>query len=126
MKKWFNSTWKHCPALYLSLLFLVGIFSAFHLWGLLFLIFIPKKTSLPTSFFCLFLLQNAVSKFFPITVQGTALFHIEEVKPHAGPFASGLVYIGHVKSFCTTNKTWHRLPCRFYTNKTKKPSLSPM
>lgn len=123
MKKWFDSAWKHSPALYFSLLFLVGIFSAFHLWGLLFLIFIPKKHLCLLAFFAFFFFKTLYPSF-PDNSTGTALFHIEEVKPHTGPFTSGLVYIGQVKSFHSSNQTWHRLPCRFYTNKKKNRPLA--
>ena len=123
MEKWSQSFWKYYPALYLAIVFLIGILSAFHLWSLLLLLFIPKKQLWFIAFSALIFFKILYPSF-PTENTGTALFHIEEVKRHAGPFTSGLVYVGSLKSFHTNDQTYHRLPCRFYIRQKKNRPLA--
>jgi len=115
--------WKRYPALGVALAFLIGIASAFHIYLLVFALLIPKRqlwlVSVAGLIYCKLLYPS-----FPASEEGSALFHIEEVKHHSGPFHSGLVYIGKVKSFSSKRGTWHRIPCRFYLYKGKNRPLA--
>jgi len=115
--------WKRYPALVVAVAFLIGIASAFHIYLLVFALLIPKRqlwlVSLAGLLYCKLLYPS-----FPASEEGSALFHIEEVKHHTGPFHSGLVYVGKVKSFSSKRGTWHRIPCRLYMYKQKSRPLA--
>lgn len=111
--------WKRYPSLPLALSLLIGICSSFYLYFLVGIFLLPKKKlwllSLAGYLYCKLLHPS-----FPETDEGCALFHIEEIKPHVGPFFSSLVYSGTIKHFQSTNGIWHRIPCKFYTRKTNR------
>jgi len=113
MHAWSEIFWKRYPALYLALCFLLGIASAFYLYLLPLIFFIPKK-KLWWIVLAGLLYFKCLYPSFPPSGEGVAIFHIEEVKSHSGPFHSSLVYVGKVKSFRSDNGTWHRIPCRLY------------
>jgi len=105
--------WKRYPALYLALCFSLGIASAFHLYFLIFLFFIYKKKFWLVTFAAFFYFTSMYPSF-PTTEKGAALFHIEEVTWHKGPFHTSLLYRGKARSFVSKNGTWHHIPCRVY------------
>lgn len=115
--------WKKYPALELSLALLIGISAGFHFY-LMGLTLLFRKKHLWLVSVCGLIYFKLLYPSFPETQEGLALFHIEEVKPHSGPFHSSLVYIGTVKSFQTETATWHRIPARFYSSKRKNRPIA--
>lgn len=105
--------WKRYPALYFALAFLLGIASFFHIYLLAFTFFIPKKQLWIVPFIGI-LYAKGLAPHVPEGREGTALFHIEEVKYHSGPFHSSLAYSGKIRSFFVDHKTYHRIPCHLY------------
>lgn len=112
-------SWKKTPALFTSLLMLVGCASAFFLPFFL-LTFCTKKKP----FWILPLLMFAFVKllYFPLPTNelGKGQFHIEEIKKHPGPVKTTWVYRGTFTYFQGENKTYRNVPIRIYLPLGKK------
>ena len=118
----YSDFWRKCPALKFGIYFLMGIGSAISLPTLFLLpvFFLFEKGSLlekvkwislsGVGFFYFFFLSLHDDKSPP--KQGNFHFQIEEVKPHVGPFATSLVYIGKIDE---------KKPCRIYVKEKNRP-----
>lgn len=106
-------TWKRCPAFYLALLVLIGASSAFYL-PLITITFLFKKRLLWIVPILTLLYVKLLYPTLPKEDVGTAHFHIEEVKRHAGPIKTTLCYRGTLKTFQGECGTYHNLPTRLY------------
>jgi competence protein ComEC len=113
-------SWKKTPALFVALLSFIGIGGAFY-FPLLIFTFCTKRPlfwSIPLIFF---LYVKVFYLPLPIEETGTAHFHIEEVKRHAGPVKTTWVYSGTLKTFHGKRKYTH-VPVRIYLPlNTKRP-----
>src|SRR3990167_6873522 len=117
----YSDFWKRFPALKFGMYFLIGIGGALSL-PILFLIpifILFEKGSLLKKIQWVGLSGLGFFYFFslslhdePLPKQGNFHFHIEEVKPHIGPFATSLVYIG---------KLDRKKPCRIYVKEKNRP-----
>ena len=106
-------SFRRCPALYVALLFFLGILSYFF-WPLLALpLLLPKKWHILIPLLG-FALLKIVHPSFPIEGKGSGIFHIEEVKQHAGPIKQTIVYRGKIKWKSSEGKSYRSLPCRVY------------
>jgi len=111
------------PALFWGLAFLIGIASSFHFYLLAFALLLPKKKLWCIALFGL-LYSALLIPSFPQSGEGSAVFHIEEVKRHNGPFNSCLVYRGKVKKFSSVDGEFRRIPCQLYMYKKKNRPLA--
>jgi len=110
--------WRRYPALYLALCFLLGLASACHLYLFTLTLFIPKKALWGVVLMGLIYFK-CLYPSLPPGGEGVAVFQIEEVKRHKGPFHSSLVYVGKVKAFRQGSRAWYRIPCRLYMHHKK-------
>lgn len=107
--------WEKAPALFLSLLFLIGVASAFYLPCALLIFLFPKRIFwlLPLAAFCY---TKLLYPSLPKEEEGKALFHITEFKRHAGPIHTTFVYSGTLQM-----ENLPKLPCRIYLPPKKAP-----
>ncbi|QVL57386.1 MAG: ComEC/Rec2 family competence protein [Simkaniaceae bacterium] len=105
--------WKRYPALYVALLVLIGVSSAFFLPLISFTLFFKKRL-----FWIIPLLTLLYVKLLypslPKEDLGRAHFHIEEIKRHPGPVKTTFCYSGTIKTFEGEKGTYYHLPARLY------------
>lgn len=110
-----DNFWKRTPALYLALLLMIGIGSAFFLPLLVFISIFPKRLFWVVALIG-FLYVKLLYPSFPLEEKGSAQFHIEEVKRYAGPIHNSFVYSGKIKMASHPS-----FPCKIYLHPNKKP-----
>ena len=127
MKKIFHSLqiatsnfYRHFPALYSGLYFLIGISTAFHLSflivGLLFFT-IERKIFFLLIILIGFLYTKALHPFPDLKeeqIYGSGVFHFEKIKRFKTPFHTKIACDGILLVFQTKTNIYHRLPCRLY------------
>lgn len=111
-------SWKKTPALFVALLFLIGYASAFFLPFLL-LTFCTKRRLFWLFPLLAFFLFKSLYLPLPTEETGTAQFHIDEVKRHAGPVKMTWVYRGTLLTF-EGDKRYHKIPVSLYLPLQKK------
>ncbi len=115
--------WKRYPALYVALLTLIGIASAFFL-PLITLTLFFKKRLLWIVPLLVFTYVKLLYPTLPTEDFGRAHFRIEEIKKHAGPVKTTLCYNGTIQTFEGEKGTYRRLPTRLYLPLNQKRPLA--
>lgn len=105
-------SWNKTPALFVALLTLIGTASAFFCPFLLLAFCTKRRLFWLIPLFAL-LYVKLVYIPMPEEESGTAHFHIEEVKRHAGPVKMTWVYSGTLKTF-QGDKTYRNIPAHIY------------
>src|SRR5581483_3058054 len=118
--------WSQHPALFIGLNLLLGsaiFFNPHPLFGVLLLLLILTSKSKQT---CIAALLCVVCAFFYASyrhpkivlpqekMKGTGVFHIDQVKHYASPFAKSFLYKGTLKTFHSDRAAFKEIPCAIY------------
>lgn len=118
--------WSKHPALFIGLSLLLGTALFFHPHPLFGVLFLPLILTAKSKHTFLAALLCAGCAFFYASyrhpkiglpqekIKGAGIFHIDQVKHYASPFAKSFLYKGTLKTFDSDIGTFKEIPCSIY------------